>query len=130
MNKRSKSEVFWFFVGVIVCALLMSIQGCASDRVYKDDNTRIYVRESTQVSPVVFKAKVEYVYPKTDKREERREQEHVKLDCQKWEIAIYDRIIFDKDGRIIGMSQFNVNNEFIIKENTLGAVLFGHFCIK
>lgn len=118
------------FATVIAIILLCLLMGCASGKIYKDDNYRIYVQDFIEINPVTFKAKVEYTYYKTKEQEQRKELETLKLDCQNWRLTIYDRISFDKNGKIVGMSQFNVNNEFEIKANTFGQKLFEHFCVK
>lgn len=111
---------------VLICLFVV---GCVGGKIYKDDNYRIYVQDFVEINPVTFKAKVEYTYYKTKEREQRKELETMKLDCQNWRLTIYDRISFDKNGKIVGMSQFNVNNEFPVEGNTIGSLLFGHFCV-
>jgi hypothetical protein len=53
----------------------------------------------------------------------------MKLDCNTWKITIMERVSFGKDGKVIGMSKFNVNNEFEVKPDTFGQEVFKHFCV-
>jgi len=113
-----------------VVIIFIVLTGCASGRIYKDEKSQIYIKVYNQVSPTIVKAKVEYYYPRTDKQTEHKDWETIKLDCQAWTIAIYDRISFDENGKIKSMSQFNIDNEFKIQGNTFGAILFDYFCIE
>jgi hypothetical protein len=117
------------YLGYLTIIAICLLTGCASNRIFKNDEVQVSVKEYQQSSPTEVKARVEYYYAKTEKADERRERENIRLDCQGWKITVLDRVTFDQYGRIRSMSQFNLNNEFLIQGDTIGAILFGRFCI-
>jgi hypothetical protein len=126
-----KSPINYLDYAVILAIIAICLlTGCSSNRIFRSDEMQVYVREYQQSSPTEIKARVEYYYAKTEKAEAKRDRENIKLDCQGWRITVLDRITFDQYGRIRSMSQFNLNNEFLIQGNTIGSILFGHFCVR
>ncbi len=119
-------NAFWIFLGVALVSFLIILTGCSSSRIIvKNDTIELTLKTSEQISPKVFKADVEFLYLK----DQRKDRETMKLDCQAWKITVYDRISFDKDGKVIGMGKFNINNEFEVKPDTLGQEIFKHICV-
>jgi hypothetical protein len=115
---------------IIIAVWALFLPGCASNRIFKNDEVKVYVDNYVQSSPTEVKARIEYYYAKTEKVEAHQERENIRLDCQGWRITVLDRVTFDQYGRIRSMSQFNLNNEFLIQGDTIGSILFGRFCVK
>jgi hypothetical protein len=102
------------------------LSGCSpSNLIVKNDTVELTLRSSEQLSPKVYKAEVEFLFLK----DQRKDRETMKLDCNTWKITIMERVSFGKDGKVIGMSKFNVNNEFEVKPDTFGQEVFKHFCV-
>lgn len=118
-------NVFWIFLGVVSVFFLI-LTGCSSSRIIvKNDTIELTLKTSEQLSPKVFMVEVEFLYLKDQKKD----MENMKVDCQAWKITVYDRTSFDKDKKIIGMSKFNINNEFDVVPDTFGQEIFKLFCI-
>lgn len=108
---------------ILIALFLPSCTG--GHKVFKNDDIELSIKESRKVSTMSYVAKVEYLHPKNQKRD----LETIRVDCQMWTLTVYDRISFNKNGKVIMMGQFHVDNEFKIKGDTMGSMLFGYFCV-
>jgi uncharacterized membrane protein len=128
-RRRIKMERDYSNYAVVIAIILIALllPGCAgSKKIFQNDDIKLSIMEFNKISTMSYIAKVEYSYLK----DERKDWETVKVDCQTWCLTVYDRISFNKDGKVITMGQFHVNNEFPIKGDTMGAILFGYFCVE